>query len=241
MPHRRRRSARRADARAEQRRDRSRRRDLAEAAADADLIVLAAPVRAEPAAAEGGGIRMRGPAHGHHRRRRHEARHRRGGRDAAAARRVRRRPSDRRRRAWRVRLRAAGSVRRTAVDLHAGLRRVRRRRRGPAVSPGARAGAEPTTIDAARHDSLMAYRQSPAATDGDRIDARGRAGRVGGAAFSCPVAGCSTRRAWPRVRRTSGATSARRMPISSDEALDRADRRAYARCARISRSPETHR
>jgi len=101
--------------------------------AEADIVILAAPVKTNIAAARGIG-RQRPPAGGRHRYRQHQARRRRGRGRSTGALHVHRRSSAGRRGAGRPRARAPGSVQRAALGAHpcgTASRPSRRRTRPP--------------------------------------------------------------------------------------------------------------
>ena len=117
--------------------------------AEADLVILAAPVR-QNIALLARARRERPAAGGRHRYRQHQAGDRRGGAGAAAAVHVRRRPSARRRRRERARARAARSVQGPAVAVHADRRRRRRRARQAARVRRARSAPMPRSRSTSR-------------------------------------------------------------------------------------------
>ena len=181
--------------------------------AEADLVILAAPVR-QNIALLGRARRERQAAGGRHRHRQHQAGDRRGRPGIAGTVHLRWRPSARRRRR-----RAGSSMRapdssRAAVAVHADRRRRRRGDREAVRVCRARSARVPATVSVDEHDRLLAFLSHlPQLTASALMNVVGEA--VGGTGWPLPAAASWTRPGSRRVRRISGRTSPPPTPTRS--------------------------
>ena len=197
--------------------------------AEADVVILAAPVRQNVALLSSSTRNVRAARRSSPTPAARSA-HRRGGARPARALHLCRRPSARRRRRGGLEHARPDLFREAAVAVHAV-----RRRAGEAVEKldGVRIGARrrAARLDAAAHDRLLAFLSHlPQLAASALMDVVGDA--VGDEGLRWPAAAWSTRRAWRRARPTSGATSPPPTPTDRRRA-----RRAHRRAAIASRRP----